>query len=659
MLSDGDVFEWDGTHWTSRPSTHRPPVAGNHCMAFDAARREMVAWGQDGFALAPNSTWTWDGRAWTERSPRVSPPPRGFPALAYDAARERVVMFGGHTSSGPTTTPYEDTWEWDGTEWVQRHSTTSPTGGGSSPAMAYDAARQRCVLVHAGRTWEWDGVDWTEVGGVQPPARSFASMAYDASRRRAVLFGGTALNDLADTWEWDGTTWRESRPAVAPAPRRVGALTYDGVHRRLLLVSGWATGLVHPDSWHWDGTAWREVSRALGPSVKFARGLPRVAFDEVREELLVVGGFNTSPTAPAWLWNGSRWRATPPGPTDVLEASLAYDAAGQRTILYGGGSDEVWSWDGTNWSQLPAGPAARSMPAMAYDAARQRLVLYGGRGGTGTPTETWEWDGTSWLQRFPSTTPPPADDSSRGSMAYDQNAQRAVLHILDELWEWDGSNWTQRPGTAPHTLLGSNLAYDVRRRAVIVVTNGNELWEWGSTRWRISYLPVSFFDPFGLGYDSARQRTLVFGLSVGGGFFGGSRMVVHGSSAEASVTEGGPGCAVSRPPSLHAYGLPWIDTPGFAVDVEAESNVPFVGLFATRWGAMSVGSGCSVWFDPATFLFGTFGMTNSRGFGTLPLPIPRDFALVGQRLTTQAFALQPGGPSPWVVSNALHLVLGE
>ena len=42
---------------------------------------------------------------------------------------------------------------------------------------------------------------------------------------------------------------------------------------------------------------------------------------------------------------------------------------------------------------------------MAYDAARQRVVLFGGIGSTGYLGDTWEWDGTTWAQKFPANTP--------------------------------------------------------------------------------------------------------------------------------------------------------------------------------------------------------------------------------------------------------------
>jgi hypothetical protein len=54
-------------------------------------------------------------------------------------------------------------------------------------------------------------------------------------------------------------------------------------------------------------------------------------------------------------------------------------------VLFGGFTGaalvaDTWEWDGTNWTQLTpsASPSARCAHAMAYDAASQRVVLFGG-----------------------------------------------------------------------------------------------------------------------------------------------------------------------------------------------------------------------------------------------------------------------------------------
>src|SRR2546421_96454 len=96
-------------------------------------------------------------------SPRRSAPsPRFFSAMAYDAAHGQVVLFGGESSRRPALP--NDTWTWDGTDWMQQHPAHSP-GSRMYAGSAYDPATSR-VLMFGGldssgepvnETWTWDG----------------------------------------------------------------------------------------------------------------------------------------------------------------------------------------------------------------------------------------------------------------------------------------------------------------------------------------------------------------------------------------------------------------------------------------------------------------------------------------------------------------------
>lgn len=99
---------------------------------------------------------------WRELHPTTSPPARDLTAMVYDQARGRMVMFGGRTAN---YTFLNDTWEFNGTAWIQRLPANSPS------------------------------------------ARTSHTMAYDSVRQRVVLFGGFDGGWPADTWEWDGFTF--------------------------------------------------------------------------------------------------------------------------------------------------------------------------------------------------------------------------------------------------------------------------------------------------------------------------------------------------------------------------------------------------------------------------------------------------------------------
>jgi hypothetical protein len=167
-------------------------------MAYDARRgRTVLFGGNDGRILA--DTWEWDGTDWTLIAPPASPPARQRHALAYDAARGRIVLFGGYVDHRLPPW-FSDTWEWDGTTWVQR-----------SPALS-------------------------------PPGRYNHALAHDSLRGRTVLFGGfvNAIGIAADTWEWDGSTWIAAAPATSPPARTLYGLAFDANRGRTVLFGGWS-----------------------------------------------------------------------------------------------------------------------------------------------------------------------------------------------------------------------------------------------------------------------------------------------------------------------------------------------------------------------------------------------------------------------------------
>ena len=143
-----------------------------------------------------------------------------------------------------------------------------------------------------------------------------------------------------------------------------------------------------------------------------------------------------------WVWDGTNWtRKLPvnsPIPRDI--PVMAYDAALQQTVLYGGRNNEfgigtyrelgdTWCWDGNNWTQKnPAtNPPLRSYPGMAYGSDRQKVVLFGGLDPNGNDlADTWLWDGLTWTQLTLTTNPSPRDGAA-GQLVYDSGQQQIVL----------------------------------------------------------------------------------------------------------------------------------------------------------------------------------------------------------------------------------------
>jgi hypothetical protein len=255
-----------------------------------------------------------------------------------------------------------------------------------------------------------------------------------------------------------------------------------------------------------------------------------VAYDELRERVVLFGGWGPGYQQETWEWDGRDWTLAHPAsaPSARYQSMMAFDRSRGRVVLFGGrlsstslASNDMWEWDGTNWSQLsPSGsqPPPRFLGTMAYDSMRRRLVLFGGVQ-TNWLNDTWEWDGTTWLQRFPATSP-----ASTGvpSMAFDEtNGKMLLVTSSLETWTWDGTTWTRlspttTPPTSPRAFppTAGTLVYDAHRgRVLLVAAASTQTWEWSGSNWsRVTTanfsLPVDFA---AVAFDRARNQTVAFG----------------------------------------------------------------------------------------------------------------------------------------------------
>ena len=227
---------------------------------------------------------------------------------------------------------------------------------------------------------------WRLAPGGQPAGRSGHAAAYDHARDRVVVFGGASSYGarLNDTWEWDGSRWSQIATASAPTARHGHSLVYDSVRDRIVLFGGRNRSLLRfNDTWEFDGSTWTLRRPAASPSGRFGHG-------------------------------------------------AAFDAARGRTVIFSGTLDDVWEWDGTDWHLIAQGtPLPTRTATMAYDAARQRVVLYGGfRAAWSEPhADTWEWDGDTWTETSAPLRPTPLarllfDDSNARTWAFFDGGER-------------------------------------------------------------------------------------------------------------------------------------------------------------------------------------------------------------------------------------------
>jgi len=263
-----DLWEFDGSRWRALPSSGRR-VSGVG-LAFDSRAKRLTSFGgySDGAAIAEMRILV--GNAWETvgQHPEVRAAEPGF---VYDRRRNRFVTFGG---GGGRFQTHGDTWEFDGAIWT-KHASTSPAAR-QAHVMSYDIRRGRTVVFGGlgtapqgqrppalADTWEFDGTEWIERKVEGPSPRIGAGSTYDSKRGLVILFGGSGNDSLrGDTWSWDGTEWRRLA-TTGPEPRAMGYMAYDEARDRIVLFGGrkgYPNGDLN-DTWEWNGTAWRRVDQ--------------------------------------------------------------------------------------------------------------------------------------------------------------------------------------------------------------------------------------------------------------------------------------------------------------------------------------------------------------------------------------------------------------
>lgn len=342
--------------------------------------------------------------------PCPGPGQRQHAAMAYDERTGRVVLFGGSRGEGGPV--LDDTWEWDGTAWMEISSPLRPPAR-AGHAMAFDPQRARPLLFGGGvpritgagtswsplgDTWEYlgAGIGWQRLAAAEggPPARALASMAAapvarEPGRRGVLLFGGLGADGgvLGDTWTWEGGRWihRESKDGLCGeyaqvlerAPRcRAGAALATVADpdpalggRPLTLLIGGQTGRTalgeasfDAQVWRWDGASWSRLSVETPPTALF------------RWQHQVVPTLRDGPA--------------------VLVAGGERDGVLLRDAFV---LDLRWGFFTT---QLGPAPLERAGAAAALSEQMGEVVLAGGRGPDGALGDTWTFRPTGgWTER--------------------------------------------------------------------------------------------------------------------------------------------------------------------------------------------------------------------------------------------------------------------
>ena len=256
-----DTWLWNGSQWVDASAAVNPPARYTHAMASNTTDGVVALFAGRFGGVNPtvlSDFWLWNGTDWQSISlPADGPLARFGHAMAHDSVNNSFVVFGGRDN----TNRFSDTWMLQNNTWTHLTPTTSASPEARSSPIAFDSQRGRFVMFGGlsenvlGDTWEWDGTRWLNVtpsdARKTPPPRHSHALVYDSSRQKIILFGGfDRTRHFDDTWEWDGREWIRIIPPTGNPPQRMGhAMAYDSVHQQMVVFGGFDGRQFFADTW--------------------------------------------------------------------------------------------------------------------------------------------------------------------------------------------------------------------------------------------------------------------------------------------------------------------------------------------------------------------------------------------------------------------------
>ncbi len=319
-----------------------------------------------------------------EEAPASWPEPRLHPTVVFDPASERLVVAGG-ISAMQRLIDVRDVWAYDtsANTWEQL--------GEVEPDDAFDfqldtgSGTLVAVNLEPRTTWEYDLAEATwqmpeperQPGDGTPSVRIFGlAMAYDEGSDRIIAFGGGEPRKvLDDTWAYDadGDTWEEMSPATRPPARGMHAMAYDPVRDRVLMWGGFfAAGEPDLRMWAYDYEAdsWEDLGATGGPAQHFERhGL---AYLPDQDRLVMFSGLIDDdevlgPETWSYDLEANTWTLLEPAefPPALAMYGMAHDPTVGQVVLYGGGerSKEANELNGDVWVFDPEAVTWEHRPA--------------------------------------------------------------------------------------------------------------------------------------------------------------------------------------------------------------------------------------------------------------------------------------------------------
>ena len=159
-----ETWSWNGEEWKLL-SSEGPESRGHFGFVYDPSHEQILLYG--GYArTVTDEFWVWKDDAWQEIN-FPGPGTLSHFGMTYDTNENALYIFGGATATSTFSSLTDKTWVLTGGRWRELTSANFPSKRGS-PAMGYDPVRKRIVLYGgfaANRsdfndTWEWDGQQW-------------------------------------------------------------------------------------------------------------------------------------------------------------------------------------------------------------------------------------------------------------------------------------------------------------------------------------------------------------------------------------------------------------------------------------------------------------------------------------------------------------------
>lgn len=303
------------------------------------------------------------------------------------------------------------------------------------------------------------------------PIHGYAGSACvnDVGNGTVVCYVWDRAAQHATTRIWDGVEWTTPDSTNAPPPRVTGSLAYDPVRERVILWGGFSgdptLGLsetYYDDTWEWDGEAWTAITTATRPGAYMGE----LTYDPVRgETILVAQQAVEGPVDETWVYDGTDWTQT-----EVDVSTVDHDWQAEY-------------WNGREYATtspaVPPSPPPRPYGSAAYFPPTGEMMLVGGgtndgiapRATAAQPFETWLYGSEGW------SAGPASPLGLRPGLAYDPSRDQMLL-LGGGTHLWDGTTWTESVSNFAVDA-NASVAWDANLGAIVQVGGKDGLFVFG------------------------------------------------------------------------------------------------------------------------------------------------------------------------------------